>query len=240
MRSARLQPRVIDAELKLRAPSGSLKVLAAEFVTSVGIPRDGLPQIAFVGRSNVGKSSLINALCRTKIARTSAAPGKTRLANVYRVTLDGGPGGPGRWDLHFVDLPGYGYARGGADSANELKAVAEGYLAARGFSRASRTADAESEAGDAELKLRAAGVLLLVDSRHPGQASDIAAARWLDQLGVERHVVATKIDKLSRAERARNLKELERTFGTAALPVSADSGEGLNELWQMIAKQARK
>jgi len=217
-----------------------LKVLSAEFVTSVGIPRDGLPQIAFVGRSNVGKSSLINALCRTKIARTSAAPGKTRLANVYRVTLDGGPGGPGRWDLHFVDLPGYGYARGGADSANELKAVAEGYLAARGFSRASRTADAESEAGDAELKLRAAGVLLLVDSRHPGQASDIAAARWLDQLGVERHVVATKIDKLSRAERVRNLKELERTFGTAALPVSADSGEGLNELWQTIAKQARK
>ena len=217
-----------------------MKVLSAEFVTSVGIPRDGLPQIAFVGRSNVGKSSLINALCRTKIARTSAAPGKTRLANVYRVTLDGGPGGPGRWDLHFVDLPGYGYARGGADSANELKAVAEGYLAARGFSRASRTADAESEAGDAELKLRAAGVLLLVDSRHPGQASDIAAARWLDQLGVERHVVATKIDKLSRAERVRNLKELERTFGTAALPVSADSGEGLNELWQMIAKQARK
>ena len=217
-----------------------MKVLSAEFVTSVGIPRDGLPQIAFVGRSNVGKSSLINALCRTKIARTSAAPGKTRLANVYRVTLDGGPGGPGRWDLHFVDLPGYGYARGGADSANELKAVAEGYLAARGFSRASRTADAESEAGDAELKLRAAGVLLLVDSRHPGQASDIAAARWLDQLGVERHVVATKIDKLSRAERVRNLKELERTFGTAALPVSADSGEGLNELWQTIAKQARK
>lgn len=240
MRSARLQPRVTDAELKLRAPSGSLKVLSAEFVTSVGIPSDGLPQIAFVGRSNVGKSSLINALCRTKIARTSAAPGKTRLANVYRVTLDGGPGGPGRWDLHFVDLPGYGYARGGADSANELKAVAEGYLAARGFSRASRTADTESRAGDAEMKLRAAGVLLLVDSRHPGQASDIAAARWLDQLGLERHVVATKIDKLSRAERVRNLKELERTFGTAALPVSADSGEGLNELWQTIAKQARK
>ena len=120
------------------------------------------------------------------------------------------------------------------------RAVAEAYLAARGFSRASRTADAESRAGDAELKLRAAGVLLLVDSRHPGQASDLAAARWLDQLGLERRVVATKIDKLSRAERVRNLKELERTFGTAALPVSADSGEGLNELWQMIAKQARK
>ena len=223
-----------------------MKVLSAEFVTSAtgtsaaGIPRDGLAQIAFVGRSNVGKSSLINALCRASIARTSAAPGKTRLANVYRVTVDGGPGGPGRWDLYFVDLPGYGYARGGTESAQELRAVAEAYFAARGFSRASETADAVSRAGDAELKLRAAGVLLLVDSRHPGQQSDIAAARWLDQLGLERHVVATKIDKLSRAERARNLKELERTFGTAALPVSADSGEGLNELWQKIAKQARK
>jgi GTP-binding protein len=228
-----------------------LKVLSAEFVTSAtgasaaGIPRDGLAQIAFVGRSNVGKSSLINALCRTSIARTSAAPGKTRLANVYRVTLDGGPGGPGRWDLYFVDLPGYGYARGGAEAAEDLRTVAEGYFAARGFSRASQPDHAESRArasptADAELKLRAAGVLLLVDSRHPGQASDLAAARWLDQLGLERHVVATKIDKLSRTERVRNLKELQRTLGTAALPVSADSGEGLNELWQKIAKQARK
>ena len=208
------------------------------------------PEIPFVGRSNVGKSSLINALCRRKIARTSAAPGKTRLANVYRVTLDGGRGGPGRWDLYFVDLPGYGYARGGADSAAELRAIAEAYFGARGFSRASGTRDAELTSlrqgygGPPELqrrrKLRAPGVLLLVDSRHPGQASDIAAAGWLEELGLERHVIATKIDKLSRAERVRNLKELERTFGTAALPVSADSGEGLNELWQMIAKQARK
>ena len=213
--------------------AGSLKVLSAEFVTSAVIPRDGLPQIAFVGRSNVGKSSLINALCRRTIARTSAAPGKTRLANVYRVTLDGGSGGPGRWDLYFVDLPGYGYARGGSSGSQELQAVAEEYFGACGFSRASGTADAE-------LKLRAPAAILLVDSRHPGQASDLAAARWLGDLGLERHIVATKIDKLSRAERVRNLKELERTFGTAALPVSADSGEGLNELWQMIAKQARK
>jgi GTP-binding protein EngB required for normal cell division len=70
--------------------------------------------------------------------------------------------------------------------------------------------------------------------------SDQAAARWLDQLGIPRYIVATKVDKLSRAERARNLKELERTFGTAALPVSAESGEGLEELWQTIAKSARK
>ena len=199
-----------------------MKVLAAEFVTSAVIPRDGLPQIAFVGRSNVGKSSLINALCRRTIARTSAAPGKTRLANVYRVTLDGGSGGPGRWDLYLLDLPGYGYARGGSAAGEELRVIAEEYFGER----------LQQPGGTA--------VVLLVDSRHPGQASDLAAARWLGDLGLERHLVATKIDKLSRAERVRNLKELERTFGTAALPVSADSGEGLNELWQMIAKQARK
>jgi GTP-binding protein len=243
-----------------------LKVLNAEFVTSAGggpaagIPGDGLAQIAFVGRSNVGKSSLINALCRSPIARTSAAPGKTRLANVYRVTLDGGPGGPGRWDLYFVDLPGYGYARGGAEGAEDLRTVAEGYCTERlrpergdGVKPAEGRPPSESERGwgpasteKSRLAARESSfsnviaVLLLVDSRHPGQASDLAAARWLDQLGLERHVVATKIDKLSRTERVRNLKELERTLGTAALPVSADSGEGLNELWQKIAKQARK
>jgi GTP-binding protein len=202
-----------------------LKILSAEFVTSAsgtsatGIPRDGLAQIAFVGRSNVGKSSLINALCRRTIARTSAAPGKTRLVNVYRASAEGGPGGIGRWDVYLVDLPGYGYARGGAAAAEALRAVAEGYFQADGSSRAA---------------------FLLVDARHPGQDSDRAAAQWLAGLEIERRIVATKIDKLTRAERVRNLKELERTFGTAALPVSADSGEGLNELWQMIAKLVRK
>ena len=109
-----------------------MKVLAADFVTSVaadgtGIPTDGLPQVALAGRSNVGKSSLINALARRTIARTSAAPGKTRLANIYRIELEGARG-PGRTGLYLVDLPGYGYARGGADSAAELKAVAEAYF----------------------------------------------------------------------------------------------------------------
>ena len=77
-----------------------MKLLDAQFVTSAadarGVPHDGIPHIALVGRSNVGKSSLINALTGTKLARTSAAPGKTRLANLYRVHVDGGPGGPGR------------------------------------------------------------------------------------------------------------------------------------------------
>jgi hypothetical protein len=123
-----------------------LKLLSADFVTSAaaggrtdGIPRDGLGQIALAGRSNVGKSSLLNALCKRAIARTSAAPGKTRLANVYRITLEGGGNtGPGRWGVYLVDLPGYGYARGGADSAAELAVVADAYFA---------TADADMKAG---------------------------------------------------------------------------------------------
>jgi len=166
------------------------------------------------GRSNVGKSTLLNALCRSKVARTSAAPGKTRLANVYRVAVEGG--GPGRWALYLVDLPGYGYARGGADAADELKLVAEAYFLSSG-----------------------PAALLLVDSRHPGLDSDIQAAHWLTAMHVNFRVVATKIDKLSRTERARNLKALELTFGMAALPVSAASGEGMDTLWKTIASLAR-
>ena len=199
-----------------------MKILSAEFVTSAsaggraeGIPRDGLPQIAVTGRSNVGKSTLLNALCRSKVARTSAAPGKTRLANIYRVTVEGGR--PGTWGLYLVDLPGYGYARGGANAASELEAVAEAYCAAN----------------------REPAALLLVDSRHPGLDSDTQAARWLNAMHVDFRVVATKIDKLSRSERARNLEALELTFGMPALPVSAASGEGMETLWKTIASLAR-
>jgi GTP-binding protein len=199
-----------------------LKHLSADFVTSAtgadGVPRDGLPQVACVGRSNVGKSSLINALCRSTIARTSAAPGKTRLANVYRVALEGGPGGPGRWSVYLVDLPGYGYARGGDRASNELRQVVEAYLRS----------------------VRPVAVLLLVDSRHPGMESDRAAARWIDECGIDRRVIATKIDKLTRGERARNLNTIEKTFGMAALPVSAESGEGLDALWSLIARTTRR
>ena len=203
-----------------------MKLLSADFVTSAaaggrahGIPHDGLAHVALAGRSNVGKSTLINALCRTKIARTSAAPGKTRLANLYRIGLEGGAGGPGRWSTYIVDLPGYGYARGGASSADELRAVAEAYF---------------REAADARRV-----TLLLVDARHPGLETDLAAAHWLDGMGVERKVVATKVDKLSRAERARNLRIIGDVLGMAALPVSATSGEGLDALWTTIATIAR-
>jgi GTP-binding protein len=227
-----------------------LKVISAEFVTSAaaggasdGIPRDGLPQIAMTGRSNVGKSTLLNALARSKVARTSAAPGKTRLANIYRVNVEGG--GPGRWGLYLVDLPGYGYARGGADAAEELRAVAEAYFTA-GTRRSGLGARSSAALGPTTERseprapsLESRHALLLVDSRHPGLNADMQAARWLDAMHVDYHVVATKIDKLSRSERARNLKALELTLGKPPLPVSAASGEGLDLLWKTIASLAR-
>ena len=220
-----------------------MKIISAEFITSAaaggnasGIPHDGLPQIAMTGRSNVGKSTLLNALCRSKVARTSAAPGKTRLANIYRVAVEGG--GPGKWSLYLVDLPGYGYARGGADAAEELRAVAEAY-----FARASGDNSPDSGAGLTSRATyvgeRRVAALLLVDSRHPGLKADIQAANWLSAMGVDFYVVATKIDKLTRTERARNMKALELTLGKPPLPVSAADGEGLDALWKTIASLAR-
>jgi GTP-binding protein len=233
-----------------------LRILRAEFVTSAtadaqGIPRDGLPQIALAGRSNVGKSMLINALCRTQIARTSAAPGKTRLANIYRVELKG-LAGPGPRSVYLVDLPGYGYARGGTDSANELRAVAEAYFTgqrlrpARGAKSPSASepgwgpASAE-KSGPALRKTRSpVRTLLLVDSRHPGLDADRHAFEWLTAMGDTPDVLATKVDKLSRAERTRNLREIARVFGRPPVPVSSTTGEGLDELWKLIVRQTQE
>ena len=109
-----------------------MKLLNADFVTSAaradGIPRDEVACVALAGRSNVGKSSLINALCRLKIARTSAAPGKTRLLNFYRITMEGGPGGPGRWPVYLVDLPGYGYAKVSKTAVDAWTQLIEDYI----------------------------------------------------------------------------------------------------------------
>jgi GTP-binding protein len=228
-----------------------MRVLAAEFVTSAvdrnGIPADGIPHIALVGRSNVGKSTLVNALAGRAIARTSAAPGKTRLANLYRVTVEGGPGGPGRWTTYFADLPGYGYARGGRESVTELRKIADAYFEIEEVEGKTRRVE-ENKLKSSSIPSRRpsipsryeiAGVLHLIDARHPGLDADQEAHDWLASLGVERAVVATKIDKLSRAERARNLEELKRRFGTAVVPVSAVRGEGLDDLWKLITQMAR-
>jgi GTP-binding protein len=190
-----------------------LKVLS-EFVTSAagaeGLPKDGLPELAMVGRSNVGKSSLINALVRKKLARTSAAAGKTRLANFYRVTVEPRP------PFLLVDLPGFGYARGGEKSREEFDALAAAYFGAR--------------FNDPRFR----GVFMLVDSRHPGLDSDRSTWNWLDSHGVQRHVVATKVDKLTQSERKRHLGEFERLYSGPVTPVSAETGEGLDALWKKI------
>jgi GTP-binding protein len=224
-----------------------LKLLDAQFVTSAvdarGVPRDGIPHIALVGRSNVGKSSLINALTGTKLARTSAAPGKTRLANLYRLHVEGGAGGPGRWSVYLADLPGYGYARGGQASVAELAVIAESYFGegVEGSREGVEGAPSyPSEDPSIPSRYRIAGVLHLVDSRHPGLDADRHAAAWLDTIGVKRTVLATKIDKLSRGERAKNLTSLERQLGTAPLPISAAKGEGLDDLWTLIARLSRQ
>lgn len=184
--------------------------MRVEFVTSAidaaGFPRELLPELALVGRSNVGKSSMINALVRRTVARTSAAPGKTRLANFYRVARDGAP------PFFLVDLPGYGYARGGDAARREFDAIAAAYFGAN----------------------RTRGVIHLIDSRHPGLPADLDAAQWLLRLGVPRVIAATKLDKLTRAERVRNVRELERLHQGPVVGVSARTGEGLEVLWKTI------
>ena len=210
-----------------------MHVIEAEFITSAadarGLPYDA-PHLAMVGRSNVGKSTLINALLRQRLARTSAAAGKTRLLNFYRVTFD-------RFApvsrLYLVDLPGYGYARGGEEAQEEFRLRLDSY-----FGGASRPA----------------AVLQLVDARHPGLPQDVAAWDWIrtftthaarnDDTGTASDpltaaVVATKIDKLSRADRRRALDKWTRQLNAPVLPVSAATGEGMTDLWTLIVRLLR-
>lgn len=166
-----------------------------------------------VGRSNVGKSSLINALVKQKIARTSAAPGKTRLANYYLIQS---PVAVPR-SLYLVDLPGYGYARGGHDSVEAFEQLTQAY-----FDVSTRE------------NRRIAGVLQLVDSRHPGLQQDAVGYSWLLAMQAPIAIVATKADKLNRSEQAKMLRALGDAYDSPVLPVSSFKGIGLDEIWKTI------
>ena len=175
-------------------------------------PRDPLPQIAFSGRSNVGKSSLINALLgRNALARVSSSPGKTITVNFYEIDRK----------LFFVDLPGYGYANRSKESQRVWQNLTDGYF--------TRNPNRDL------LKL----VLQLVDSRIGATRDDLTMIDWLTKTGVPYLLVATKSDKLNKTERAaaeKNLSELAAKSG-APVPVffSSKTKEGKDELLSGIA-----
>jgi GTP-binding protein len=192
--------------------------ITAEFVRSATGESDvftgRVPAVALVGRSNVGKSSLINALVRRRIARTSASPGKTRLVNIFQVERGTSP------PFYLVDLPGYGYARGGDDAARAFGEMTRALFGREGQ---------EGPPGSPAL-----AAVLLVDARHPGLESDVQAWEWLKGAVASAAIIATKIDKLARGQRIRALAELESVFHDPVVPVSAVTGEGLDELWKLI------
>ena len=204
-----------------------MKILGVEFVTSVArggqMPAGSDPVVALVGRSNVGKSSLVNSLARRKIARAGGAPGTTRLVNVYRLRAnDGSRRGV---EMTLVDLPGYGYARGGERARQGFDALTREF-----FDQA-----ALDESGPRGGTFRLATVLLVVDARHPGLEADLTARTWIAERDFPLAVVATKIDRLKRGERERALQAHEEALGPL-IPVSSKTGDGIrNVLKALIA-----
>ncbi len=197
--------------------------MPVEFVRSAHrrgqFPADGLPEIAFVGRSNVGKSSLLNTLLlrgkRAKgeplvstksLARTSRTPGRTQSINFFRV--DG--------KMYFVDLPGYGYAKAPQRELERWKKLAESYLTGR-----------------ETLKL----VVLIVDIRRGPTPLDRRMADWLTANKRNFLVAASKSDTLKRAAQLRSIQSIEESF-FAAVPFSAVSGAGVPPLWNRIREAA--
>jgi len=172
-------------------------------------PAPGAAEIAFLGRSNVGKSSLLNTLAGEKAAKVSSTPGRTRAINFFAL-LDPSQ----RAKLVFADLPGYGYAKISKSISAGWPAFIEPYLAIR-----------------STLKL----CVCLVDSNVPPQESDKQLIDWLRSAGREFAVVATKVDRLSGNERTRNLLALKKGLGLEeVLPISAKTGYGVKELWGRI------
>lgn len=172
-------------------------------------PVPTVPEIAFLGRSNVGKSSLLNALVGEKAAKVSQTPGRTRAINFFAL-LDQRQ----QSKLIFADLPGYGYAKISKSISAEWPKFIDPYLAER-----------------ATLKL----CVCLVDSNVPPQENDGKLVDWLRHVGRDFLVVATKIDRLSGNARTRNLLAIRTAFGLdQVLPVSAKTGAGVRELWNHI------
>lgn len=187
-------------------------IKSAELETVCGItsklPENRLPEIAFAGKSNVGKSSLINGLLNRKsLARTSSAPGKTQTINFYNINKA----------LYFVDLPGYGYAKVSQEIRNKWGKMIERYL------HTSR-----------QLRI----VFLLVDIRHAPGENDKTMYDWILAKGYTPVIIATKLDKIKRSERDKNLKiireKLKVVDGTKIIPFSAVSKQGREEIWEFI------
>ena len=172
------------------------------------LPDNKYPEVAFAGKSNVGKSSLINALMNRKsLARTSAQPGKTQTINFYNINNE----------LYFVDLPGYGYAKVSKEIKEKWGSMIEKYL------RRSK-----------QLK----AVFLLIDIRHEPTANDVDMYAWIVSNGFEPIIIATKLDKINRSQIDRSVKIIKNKLrvrpGTRVIPFSALSKQGRDEIYDVI------
>lgn len=195
-----------------------MRAKSAEFVTSAaepsGFPRPTLPEIAFAGRSNVGKSSLINTLVGMPgLARTSRTPGRTRLLNWFRVVPPRGGA------VHLVDLPGYGYARVPNEMRASWRPLIEAFLRDRPVLR---------------------GLVLLVDARRGAEDEERDLLDWLRASGVSPLVVVTKADKLSKNKRKPVALAVQKDLGLErpAILFSSLDGEGIEPLWRAVLQLA--